>query len=303
MVVGARAAVGLLLCSLAMVTVGSTVVASKLMTAGLPPFTATALRFALALPVFCVLMAATGTRWPRPGRHDAAILAAQAGAGSVGYTVLMLLGTRLASGADAGVVAGTLPAVAAGFALLVLRERLGPRLLASLGLALAGVLVVTLPAGEARAVPGAWLGNLLVLGAVGCEAVFILLNKRLRQPLPALALSSSMAALGLLLSLLPALLERPWRLQVPASAWAATAYYAWVPTVLGFWLWYAGAARLSGGLAALTTAWLPVSALALSALVLGEVLGAGQLAGCALVLGGVLLGASAPGRRPGAGRL
>ncbi|MFS2021583.1 EamA/RhaT family transporter, partial [Massilia sp. CT11-108] len=39
-----------------MVLVGSTVVASKIAAAGLPPFTATALRFALALPCFLVLL-------------------------------------------------------------------------------------------------------------------------------------------------------------------------------------------------------------------------------------------------------
>ncbi|TMH06609.1 MAG: EamA/RhaT family transporter, partial [Betaproteobacteria bacterium] len=38
--------------TLAMLTVGSTVVASRFIAAGLPPFTATALRFAIALPIF-----------------------------------------------------------------------------------------------------------------------------------------------------------------------------------------------------------------------------------------------------------
>jgi len=57
---------GYLYLALAMVTVGSTVVASKLIAAGLPPFTATALRFAVALPLFLALLRLTGTPWPRP---------------------------------------------------------------------------------------------------------------------------------------------------------------------------------------------------------------------------------------------
>ena len=47
--------------SLAMILVGSTVIASKIIAAGLAPFTATAMRFANAFPLFLVLMKFTGT--------------------------------------------------------------------------------------------------------------------------------------------------------------------------------------------------------------------------------------------------
>jgi hypothetical protein len=53
---------GYLYLTVAMVLVGSTVVASKIAAAGLPPFTATALRFALALPCFLVLLRVSGQR-------------------------------------------------------------------------------------------------------------------------------------------------------------------------------------------------------------------------------------------------
>ena len=79
----------------------------------------------------------------------------------------------------------------------------------------------------------------------------------------------------------------------PAALWAAV-YYALVPGVLGFWLWFAGAERLAGAQASLMTAVMPVSALALSAAVLGERVSAWQMGGCALVLLAVLA-ASAPG--------
>ena len=130
------------LCALAMATVGSTVVASRLIASGLPPFTATALRFAVATPVLWLLMHATRAVWPRPDRRDGALLLMQAACGSVGYTVLLILGTRYAPAADAGVVAGTLPAVAALFAVLALGERPSRALWLSIGLATAGVAVV-----------------------------------------------------------------------------------------------------------------------------------------------------------------
>jgi drug/metabolite transporter (DMT)-like permease len=287
---------GMWLCAAAMALVGSTVIASKIMSRSLPPFSATALRFAIALPVFLLWMRLTRTPWPRPDRRDLALLVLQAGLGSVGYTVLLLSGVRLAPAASAGVVAGTLPAVTALVAVLVLRERPGRWLLASIALATVGVAAVN-RAGSGAGQGRALLGNLLVLGAVACEALFILLNKRLRAPLPPLPLSALMTAFGLLLSLPFALFEQPWAQPVPGSAIAGAAYYALVPTVIGFWLWFAGASRLRGSQAALFTALLPVSAMALAALLLGERIGAAQWGGALCVL--LAVGAAArDGRGP-----
>ncbi len=144
------------------------------------------------------------------------------------------------------------------------------------------------------------IGHALVLGAVACEATFILVSKRLRVPVPPLALSAVMSALGLLVCLPPALLERAWARPVPAAVWAAVwaaVYYALVPGVLGFWLWFAGSQRLAGAQASLMTAVMPVSALALAVLVLGERVSAWQVGGCALVLLAVLAVAVPPRTR------
>lgn len=295
---------GQLLCSLGMVLVGSTVVASKVIGQDIEPFLATVLRHALALPVFFALMRWRGQRLPRVGRRDAVLLTVQAAAGSVGYSVLLILGVTLASASDAGIVAGTLPAAAALFSALLLGERPGARLVLAIGLATAGVMAVAFSpdAGGASANPTRLAGIGLVLAAVACEAVFILANKRLSRPLPALAMSTLMSAGGLLLSALPA----AWLARegsgsasaLTAPAMAGVLYYAWVPTVGGFLLWYAGSARTSGVRASLATVWLPVSALALSAGVLGEAIRPWQWAGLGCVLMGMVLAATAPAERP-----
>lgn len=280
---------GYLYLALAMVLVGSTVTASKIIAAGLPPFTATALRFAMALPLFLAAMRITGARWPVLARSDWGLLFLQAAAGSVGYTTLLITGLRHTSAADAGVIIGTLPVASALIAIVVLRERPGRAVLVAIALATAGVLAIAFQPGGDATRP--WLGNLLVIGAVVCEGLFILLNKRLRTPVPPLALSALMSAFGLLTAVLPALWEAPW--QLPASApvmqaVAAVAYYAIVPTVGGFVLWYAGAARVSGAEASLFTALAPVAAIVLAATLLGEAVSARQIAGIACVLAAVL---------------
>lgn len=272
----------------AMALVGSTVVASKIIAAGLPPFTATALRFAMALPCFAVLMAATGARLPRLDRRDWLLLAAQAIAGSVGYTTLLISGLQRATAVDGGIILGTLPLVTAGIAIVLLGERPGKATLAAIAAAGVGVWLMMRDAASAGSA-SSWLGNALILGAVLCEGLFILLNKRLRTPVPALALSTIMTALGLAFSALASVAESPWRLDLPGDALMAIAYYAVVPTVGGFLLWYAGAARVQGSEAALFTALAPVSAVLLAAGLLGETLESAQRWGMACVLGAVLL--------------
>ncbi|MEM5345997.1 DMT family transporter [Paraburkholderia azotifigens] len=283
---------GYVFCSLAMLGVGSTVVVSKAIAGGLPPFSATALRFAIAFPIFLAMMRVLKVRWPKPGARDALLLIAQAGAGSVGYTVCLIGGMRLASAADAGVIAGTLPAVSAAFAALALGERLSPGLVGAIVLATLGVMVCTVRFGELAAGTGgghSLVGNALVFAAIVCEALFILLNRKLRTPVAALPLSALMSGIGFLVAIGPAFYEQPWRLPVDAGAIAGVVYYALVPTVLGFVLWYAGAARLSGAEAGVVTALVPVSALALAVGVLGEAVGWAQIVGVSFVLLAVVL--------------
>ena len=282
---------GFLYLTLAMITVGSTVVASKIAAATLPPFTATALRFAIALPPMLLLIPVLKARLPRMERGDWLLLVVQACAGAIGYTALMMAGLARTSATEAGIILGLLPLVAALFSVLALGERPGARLWIALAAAVAGVLLAT----GGRTGGGSWTGNLFVLGALVCEAVFILLNRRMRVALPPLMLSVLMTAIGLLLSALAALSEAPWQVHADRAALWAVAYYALVPTVGGFLLWYAGCARVSAAEASLTTAIAPVAALLLAAPVLGEHVGPQQWAGVACVLAAVLY-ASRSGR-------
>lgn len=276
---------GYMYLALAMIVVGSTVVASKVIGSGLPVFTATALRFAIAFPCFLLLMRITGTRLPRLGKQDLLLLVLQAGAGSVGYTTLLISGMHLTSAADAAVIIGTLPIVSAAIAIVLLGERPQASLLLAVLLAGAGVLSIAMRAdGADNSSSHSLLGNALIFAAIICEGLFILLNKRLKTAIPPLALSTIMTGLGLTLSIIPALFEMPWQTPVTSDAVWAVIYYAMVPTVAGFLLWYAGAAKVSGSEAALFTALAPVSAVVLAVVVLDEVVSNSQITGIACVL-------------------
>ncbi|KMN77921.1 membrane protein [Chromobacterium sp. LK11] len=275
---------GYLLMSLAMMTVGSTVIASKLIAGSMPPFLATALRFAFALPVLLLLIFLQRERWPKLARCDWGLILLQAGAGSVGYTTLLITGLSYLPAADAGVIIGTLPAVSALFSVIVLGERPGLRLLISVLFATLGVMAVGWKGGRASSLTG----MLYILGAVVCESAFILLNKRMPVPLKPLLQATTMTGLGLLVSLPVAFLELP--VAAPsAAAIAAVVWYALVPTVGGFLLWYGGVARVSGSEAATFTAVAPLTAVVLAALVLGEQIRLVQALGVAAVILAILV--------------
>ena len=169
------------------------------------------------------------------------------------------------------------------------------------GIALAGALALQADDGGTRVyLVGNWaahLGIALVAAAVACEVVFILGQRQLRTPIEPLVMATLMSAGGFLLSLPAAGVV--WATGSPSVAvtttglWpalAAVAWYAWVPTVIGFWLWYAGARRATATQAAASTAWMPLVAVTGAAVVLDEALTASQLAALALVLAGMLVG-------------
>lgn len=271
--------------TLAMITVGSAVIASKILAATLPPFTATALRFAIAIVPFLILVRVTNTPLPRMPASDWRLLILQALAGAIGYTALLMAGLRTTSAGDAAIILGLLPLVAALFAVVILKERPGRVLWIALAAAVAGVLIAT---GTGGAGGGSWLGRALVFGAVACEALFALLNRKMTTRLRPLMLSTLTSAFGFALSGVAALFESPWSLHYEARALAAVAYYALVPTVVGFYLWYEGSTRVKAVEASLFTAVAPVAAIVLAGVVLGEPVTRQAVVGIAVVIGAVL---------------
>jgi drug/metabolite transporter (DMT)-like permease len=264
-----------------MILAGSTPLVSQIIGQGLPPFTASALRFAVALPLLYGLMRQQGLALPRPPTRDLGLLVLQAACGSVGYTSLLLLGMQQTRVSDAAILTATLPAVTAVLGWLLLGHRPGRRLWLAIALATAGAGTLQWPGNQPTGQASHWLGNALVLAAVVCEGVFILLQRRLSQPIPALSLSCLLCLLALLLSIPLAALEQPgtWS----ASALLGCIYYGALPTALGYWLWYSGAAKVAASRTALMTAVMPLAAMAFG-LLAGEHLHGVQVAGLLITL-------------------
>jgi drug/metabolite transporter (DMT)-like permease len=143
---------------------------------------------------------------------------------------------------------------------------------------------------------GSLAGNALIAGAVVCEGSFVVLGKRLAPPYRPLRLALGTNLAGLLLALPLALLDVPAFdvRSVPIEMWLLGVWYALSASVFALWLWYAGLPHVETWLAGLATASMPVSALAVSGLYLGEPIGTARVAGASLVIAAIVLGAISP---------
>ena len=202
--------------------------------------------------------------------------------GSVLFTFFVMEGVALTSGADAGIITATLPAVV--LIGLALGERPTAGQLAMIALAVAGVALV-----QVTAAPGSTsstLGNLLVGLAVLCEAAFVVVARRIAGGIGPTRLSLAVSLVGLAVCLpfgLPTLAAfDPAR--VGLGIWALATWHALAASALCTILWYRGVPYVETWAAGLATAAEPVAALATAVLFLGETLDAVRLAGAALVI-------------------
>ena len=276
--------------ALGMAVFGSATPVSKIVTAALPVFVAALLRAGLGALVLAPAAWARRDGIGRISRRDWGLIALIALFGMVGFSAFMLYGMRLASGVAGAVVMSTTPAVTAAGAMLLMGERATWRKLAAVALAVAGVLLLH-AGGGGGAGEKAWLGMLLVFGAVCCEAAYTLLGKQASADIDPLLVAFLAAALSLPMFAPFALWQ--WSGFDPASvdprAWAALAWYGAGTLALGSWLWYSGLAKAEGSVAAGFMGVMPASALILSYLLLGEPFRWIHLAGFATVFAGVLL--------------
>jgi drug/metabolite transporter (DMT)-like permease len=276
-----------------MAIVGSSVVVGKLALARFPVFLLSGLRFAVAALILVPLVLLAEGGVPHLVRRELGVLALQAFTGIFVFNVLLLHGLTLTSAAESGIVTSTAPAVAGVLAVLFLRERLTRGVGAGLALAVAGLVIMNvLGAGEStQRGSSPLLGDGLVFGAVVGEGLFIVCSRILAQRLAPVVVATGITLLGLLMFAPFALWEaRGFDFgAATAGDWMAVAYYGVAVTVVAFLLWARGVGRVPASKAAVFTGVLPVSAVTLSWLVLGEPILAAHLVGGACVIGAIVL--------------
>ncbi|MFO1200547.1 MAG: DMT family transporter [Burkholderiaceae bacterium] len=284
---------GYALLAAGMAVVGTYVALSKPLVAALPVFLLAWLRFGIA--AFALLPWTFGRRGePAVGAAQWRTLFVQSFFGNFLFSICMLNGVSMTSASAAGVILATLPAVVALFSWVFLRERLSGRAWAAVALAVAGVATLTLARGDAGAGagPGASVaGNLLVFGCVACEAVYVILGKRLTATLSAMRISALINLFGLAL-MTPFGLAQARSFDfgaVAAGTWATLVFYAIAASVLATWLWLSGQKHVPASHSGVFTIAMPIAASGVGVLWLGERFGALHVIAFGCAAAGIVL--------------
>lgn len=255
-----------------------------------PPLTLVLLRVGLAAVILWAVIPAAGVAMPR----DRASWLAFSGMGLLNNVVpfgLIVWGqTHIASGL-ASILNATTPLFTVIVAhLLTADEKMTRGRLAGVVAGLAGVAVMIGPAALAGlgldvAAQGACLAAALSYAFAG---VF---GRRFRRMgiAPLATATGQVTASTIMLIPLVALVDQPWTLAAPpAIAWAAIVGLAALSTALAYAIYFRLLATAGATNLLLVTFLLPVSAILLGWLVLGERLDAGHFAGMALIGAGLV---------------
>jgi drug/metabolite transporter (DMT)-like permease len=180
----------------------------------------------------------------------------------------------------------TFPAMVAVAAVVLGRERLDGRRLAALGLASGGLALVVAGAGTGALDP---LGTALGLGAAVVYSTYILVSEGVVERVPPSVLSA-LVCTGAAVSLTAgaALLGQLRLGELTLAGWGWLACLAVVSTVAAVSLLFAGLRRVGPTTASILSTVEPVVTVVLAYLVFGELLGAVQVLGGALVIAAVL---------------
>jgi drug/metabolite transporter (DMT)-like permease len=235
---------------------------------------------------------------PRLSAHDRRLLFLESLLGNFLFSVCMLYGVALSSAVAAGVVMAAIPAAVALLSRVFLGERIERRVAAGIACAVAGIGVLATSRGAPASVgSNPALGHLLLVGAVLCEASYVVIGKRLTGQVPARRISAIINLWGLaLVTPFGVWAARSFDFgAVALDAWALLVFYAIAASMITVWLWMTGLKHVPASSAGVFTVLLPISAAAVGVLLLGEPFRTEHAVAFAFALLGLLL-ATWPGR-------
>lgn len=294
--------------ALSMSLVGSYVALSKPLVAAVPVFLLAWLRFGIGGLAVAHWLRAPASEPPMSSQTRRLVFL-ESFLGNFLFSVCMLFGVSLTTAVAAGVIMASIPAVVAVLSWIFLRERVGPRIWAAVVCAGVGIALLGLsqPAGALdplrHGVPSdsgkAWLGNLLVFGAVLCEASYAVIGKKLTGVLGPKRITA-------LINLWGFALVTPFGLYaalhfdfgaVQPGIWMLLVFYSLAASVWTVWLWMTGLKSVPAAQAGVFTVMLPVSAALVGVFALGERMDALQLLAFGLGLSGLVLATLPVGAR------
>lgn len=293
--------------ALSMALVGSYVALSKPLAAVLPVFLLAWLRFGIGGLAMLHWLKKPADEPPLTP-HTKRLLFLESFLGNFLFTICMIYGVSMTDAVSAGVTMAAIPAAVALMGWAFLNERVAPRTWGAILCAVVGIALFSLakpdtvahgaasptpPDGDDRA----WMGQLLLIGAVLCEAAYTVIGKKLTGAMGPKRITSLINVWGFALT-------TPFGLYlaldfdfaaVGTGTWLLLVFYALAACMWTVWLWMTGLKVVPAAQGGVFTVMLPVSAATVGVVALGETLTRLQVLAFAIALASVLL-ATLPSR-------
>ena len=257
--------------------VGTYVAFSKVLVTTFPVLLLASMRFGIAAIAMIPWLK------PEPGQtvltsNSKQLIFLQSFFGNFCFSIFMLFGIAHTSAMAAGILMSLLPVCVAFLSWLWLKEKLNARVLIALLLAVATILFINLAKLDSRgsSESASLLGNMLLLAAVICEALYVVIGKKLTGNVSAKRISALSNLVGLTLMLPFGLWAAFGQTSifdftaVPLNSWLLLIFYALAASQWSVWLWMKGLKHVQATQAGVFTVALPIASTIVGVFFLNE---------------------------------
>ena len=273
-----------------MMIVGAYVGFSKLLVAVFPVFLLAWLRFGIAAVAMFAWLKAAPNSQPLDARTRYLVFL-ESFLGNFLFSICMLFGMLHATAISAGVIMAGIPAAVALLSRFFLKERLSVRMIIAIALGVAGIAVLAASRSEHDERATSLLGTLLLIGAVFCEASYVVIGKRLTGQLSPKRISALINLWGLVL-VTPFGIYAAWSFNFAAvshNIWGGLVLYALAASMWTVWLWMTGLKTVPATKAGLFTVFLPITSALVGIVFLEEAFTPAHAVAFACAMTGVVL--------------
>ncbi|PKM50821.1 MAG: hypothetical protein CVV02_10025 [Firmicutes bacterium HGW-Firmicutes-7] len=260
--------------SMAMFFAGSTVIAGKFMV-DIPIFISQTISLIFALVVIFPLAILREGKLSqfKINKKDWFLLFLQGLTGIFMFRIFILLGLRLTSAIESGIIMSTTPAILALFSFLFLKERITKRIMLGIIISVLGIMLLN--TNGANSISSSWsglLGNFFILLAVVGEVLFTIFRKKQSFDTHPLTTTAFVILFAFLLFLPIGAYHSfgfNWNIITPLKL-LPMFYYGAFCSAIGYTCWFSGISKVEVHIAAGFSGIMPISSVSLSILILGE---------------------------------
>ncbi len=256
----------------------------------LDPMAFNALRFAVAIVLMVGLSVREGVWVPIRKGHGWRLFFLGL-LGNTAYQLFFIFGLARTNSANASVILGTIPVWVALFAHLLSSEKLNRTRLTGVLVTTTGVALILAGSANVEFDTGNLWGDLLVLGSAAVFGLYTVRSKNYLNHYAPLQLTTMSMVCGggtLLVAGLPALARLDWS-AVPWAAWVGVLFSGLLSIGISYIIWNHAIRKVGAVRTALFQNAVPVIAVAIGVVVLGETLLWNQWLGSALAILGIVV--------------